>query len=341
MHRWSKRRGDRELKKAETPLSESYINLYVSLCALDLQQSQRRQVGQETHFVNFWILSSILYYLNTLKMDSNVDPPRVTGLNVFPIKSCKAIRKTEIEFDAYGVVGDRRFMMINGNGRLLAQRQAPIMATVTANFAIEKGKRYLCARAPSMTWDLKFEPILEGPRIDATVWDSHIRVIDQGEVPAKWFNELLGCQSTHNRLVASAETSREGETYERKIWNLPSDAKNRLHAPPSNLEVVSYPAGCVEGAGHKTSLEVGLADSAPVSLVSQESLEDLNTRMAESGAYEVPLNRFRMNIEITGCSRPYEEDEWVRVCVGEVPFLIYRDSEVRIYVQHCMHVCSY
>ena len=134
-----------------------------------------------------------------------------------------------------------------------------------------------------------------------------ISVIDQGETPAKWFNKLLCCQSTHNRLVASAEMSIEGETYERMIWNLPYSVKNKL------------PQSC---------LEVGLADSAPVSLVSQESLEDLNTRMTERGAYEVPLNRFRMNIEITGCSRPYEEDEWLRVHIGEVPFIIYRDSEV-------------
>lgn len=231
----------------------------------------------------------------------------MTGLNVFPIKSCRALRKTEIEFDAYGVVGDRRFMMIDGNGRLLAQRQAPIMATVTAKFVVEKGRQYLCARAPSMSWDLKFEPVLEGPRIDATVWDSHIRVIDQQETPAKWFNELLGCQSTLNRLVASAEMSTEGEMYEREIWNLPPSVKNKL------------PQSC---------LEVGLADSAPVSLVSQESLEDLNTRMTERGANEVPLNRFRMNIEIAGCSRPYEEDEWLMIQIGEVPFLIYRDSEV-------------
>ena len=242
-------------------------------------------------------------------MDSNVDPPRVTGLNVYPIKSCKALRKTEIEFDAYGVIGDRRFMMINGNGRLLSQRQAPIMATVTANFVVENGRRrYLCARAPSMTWDLKFEPVLEGPRIDAAVWDSHIRVIDQGETPAKWFNELLGYQSTQNRLVASAEMSTEGETYVRMIWNLPSGVKNKL--PESRLQV-------------------GLADSAPVALVSQESLEDLNVRMAERGADEVSLDRFRMNIEIAGCSRPYEEDEWLRVRIGEDPFLIYRDSEVQ------------
>ena len=236
---------------------------------------------------------------------SNVDPPRVTGLNVFPIKSCKALLRTEIELDEFGVAGDRRFMMIDANGRLLAQRQSPVMATVTANFVFENGRRYLCASAPSMSWDLKFEPILEGPRVDAVVWDSHIRVVDQGEIPAQWFNELLGYESTHKRLVASAEDSLEGEMYERKIWNLPTGLKGKM-----------------------SDQQVGLADSAPVSLVSHESLEDLNVRLKEKDAAEVPLNRFRMNIEIAGCSRAYEEDEWVKVRIGEVPFLIYRDSEV-------------
>ena len=259
--------------------------------------------------------------------DSNVDPPRVTGLNVHPIKSCRAVLKTEIAFDAYGVVGDRRFMIIDGNGRLLAQRQFPIMATVTASFVSEKGRRFLCASAPSMSWDLKFEPVLEGHRIDAIVWNSHLRVVDQGEIPAKWFNQLLGSKAAHSRLVASAEKSSEGESYERTIWNLPSGLKNKL--PPS-------------------CLQVGLADSAPVSLVSHESLEDLNVRLKERGVEGVPLNRFRMNIEIDGCSRPYEEDEWVKIRIGEVPFLIYRESEVfsnpleRIcrvlkVVEHCVH----
>ena len=246
-------------------------------------------------------------------MDSNVDPPRVTGLNVFPIKSCKSLHKTEIEFDAYGVVGDRRFMMISENGRLLAQRQAPIMATVAASFVVENSRQYLCVKAPSMSWDLKFEPVLEGPRIDAKVWESHIRVIDQGEAPARWFNELLGNKSAHNRLVASAETTSIAgeEAYERKIWNLPSGV-HVLNKLPRSM------------------LQVGLADSAPVSLVSRESLEDLNSRMVERGASRVPLNRFRMNIEISGCSRPYEEDEWLQVFIGEVPFLVYRDSEVPV-----------
>ena len=239
--------------------------------------------------------------------DSNVDPPRVIGLNVHPIKSCKALRKDEIEFDDYGVIDDRRFMLIDRNGRFVAQRQFPIMATVTANFVVDGGKKYLCASAPSMTWSLKFEPVLEGARIDAILWNSHIRVVDQGDTPAKWFSELIGSQPSLNRLVASAEKSVSGEVYERIICNLPSGMKTKL--PHSQLKV-------------------GLTDSAPVSLVSHESLGDLNIRLMEKVGREVPLSRFRMNIEISGCSRPYEEDEWVKVRIGDTLFLIYRDSEV-------------
>ena len=238
---------------------------------------------------------------------SSVDPPRVTGLNVYPIKSCKSILTSEIEFDEFGVAGDRRFMMMNARGRLVSQRSGnPIMATVTANFVVENGRRYLCASAPSMSWDLKFEPILEGPRVDAYVgFDERVRVIDQGEVPAKWFNELIGLSTTVNRLVASAEKTTSGEMYQRFVTSLPPSLQDRL--PP---------------------MKVGLADLAPVTVASLESLEDVNVRLRERGVDGVPMNRFRMNIEVSGCSRPFEEDDWLLVRIGEIPFLVFTYVEV-------------
>lgn len=242
--------------------------------------------------------------------DSSVDPPRVTALNVFPIKSCKSIQVTEIEFDEFGVAGDRRFMMMTGKGRLLSQRSGyPILATVTANFVVENDKRFLCASAPSMSWDLKFEPILEGPRVDAYVgYDEKVRVIDQGEIPAKWFNQLIGLETMFNRLVAGAEKiSSAGESFQRLVPTLPPSLKNRL--PP---------------------MQVCLADVAPVTVVSHESLADLNVRLRERGVNEVPLNRFRMNIEVAGCSRPFEEDDWFLIHIGEVPFLVYTYVEVSL-----------
>lgn len=243
----------------------------------------------------------------SLTSDSSVDPPRVTGLNVYPIKSCKSVQVSDIDFDEFGVAGDRRFMMMTGKGRLLSQCSGfHILATVTANFVVENGRRFLCASAPSMSWDLKFEPILEGPRVDAYIgYDDLVRVIDQGEIPSKWFNELFGHESTFNRLVASAEKTTTGEAFQRFVSTLPPSLQNRL--PP---------------------MQVGLADVAPVTLASHESLGDLNVRLRERGVDEVPLNRFRMNIEIAGCTRPFEEDEWLLVHIGEVPFLVYTYVEV-------------
>ena len=240
-------------------------------------------------------------------MESSVDPPRVSKLNIYPIKSCKALSVSKIEFDDFGVVGDRRFMMIDGNNRYLSQRRFGIMTTVVSKFVVENGRQYLCISAPSVEWDLKTEPITEGPRIDANLWDCRVRTIDQGDEAARWCNELIGPDCGGKvRLVASADESSKGEKYQRFVENVPKNLEKRVSA----------------------SIQVGLANESPVSLVSQESLVDLNEKMTQNSANKVSLDRFRMNIEIAGCSRAFEEDEWLMIHIGEIPFLVYEDCAV-------------
>lgn len=227
---------------------------------------------------------------------------RVTGLNIFPIKSCKALRVDTIELDSYGVAEDRRLMLVDGNGRFISQRKFSKLATVSARFVEENGRRLLHVSAPEMGRDLKFEPRLEGERMDTSVWESKVKAIDQGDEPAQWFSEFIGLGATFHRLVASAESS---GGFHRVVDNLPPGLKERL--PP---------------------MKVALADAGPVSMVSEESLADLNERLRERTGNEVPLNRFRMNIEIGGCSKPFEEDEWLLIRIGAVPFLAYINAEV-------------
>lgn len=241
-------------------------------------------------------------------MESSVDPPKVVKLNVYPIKSCKALQVTEIEFDAFGVVGDRRFVMIDGNNRYLSQRRFGIIATVVAKIVVENGRQLLCVSAPSMNWDLTIEPVVEGPRIDANLWDCRVRLIDQGEEAARWCNELIGPDGAGAvRLVSTADGSTVGEKYQRFVENIPESLKDRV-----------------------SEIQVGLTNVSPVSLVSQESLVDLNEKMAQKRVNEISLDRFRMNIEVAGCSRSFEEDEWLVVRIGEVPFLVYEYCEVRV-----------
>lgn len=54
-------------------------------------------------------------------------------------------------------------------------------------------------------------------------------------------------------------------------------------------------------------------DGFPLLLISQASLDDLNSRLAEP----LPMLRFRPNLVVAGCA-PYAEDNWRRIRLGEL-----------------------
>lgn len=62
---------------------------------------------------------------------------------------------------------------------------------------------------------------------------------------------------------------------------------------------------------------VSFADGFPFLLLSTASLDGLNRRLS----LPVPMDRFRPNIVVEGC-HAHAEDEWGRVCIGEVVFRI-------------------
>lgn len=67
----------------------------------------------------------------------------------------------------------------------------------------------------------------------------------------------------------------------------------------------------------KTGTRVSFADGYPLLLISQGSLEDLNLR---SDALH-QMSQFRTNLVASG-TRPFEEDSWKRIRIGEVEFLV-------------------
>ena len=239
---------------------------------------------------------------------------KVTGLNVFPIKSCHAVQVGEIGLDSYGVVEDRRFMLIDGNGRFVSQRKFSKLATVNSKYITdERGTRILLISAPGMNRDLELTPVLSGERMEVSIWEDTVMVVDQGEAAAQWFNDFIGHGGTFIRLVASAERS-------------PSPSVDTLQGHGLFQRIVTnFPSGLMK---RLPAMNIALPDAGPVSLISSESLADVNKKLRERKCGDVPLNRFRMNIEISGCSRAFEEDEWLLIKIGTVPFLVYRNAEV-------------
>jgi uncharacterized protein YcbX len=238
-------------------------------------------------------------------MAAGLDPViRVTGLNIFPIKSCKGFPVQEITIDNYGVEHDRRLMLIDAGNRFISQRKFPILATVTVTYD-ETGST-LHVSSPKMDSPLTVPLKQDGARITTTIWNDTVSTIDQGEAPAQWFSKLIGFDVNYVRLVASAERS---PGFNRPITNYPESLKGRI-----------------------PQMEITLTDAGPVSLISRESLDDLNERLSkQADGHRVPLTRFRMNIEITGCSKPFEEDDWLLVRIGNTPFLVYTENTVSKY----------
>jgi uncharacterized protein YcbX len=80
-----------------------------------------------------------------------------------------------------------------------------------------------------------------------------------------------------------------------------------VYMPESSHRTVDAPAA----AGS----EVGFADAFPFLLISEASLADLNERLVQP----TPMNRFRPNLVVRGCSA-YAEDGWCRLLMGGIVF---------------------
>lgn len=91
----------------------------------------------------------------------------VEGLNIHPLKSGRAIALEEAAVRLDGFSGDRRFMIVDGGGRFITQREMQALARVAARevaggLLLEMEGRRLQAR---------FDP---DRRLTVTVWDSTV-----------------------------------------------------------------------------------------------------------------------------------------------------------------------
>ena len=199
---------------------------------------------------------------------------RVSSLYIYPIKSCGGIRVPEIILTPHGPQYDRQFVLINDKGKFLSQRD--FQETKMCLIETELRDETLLVRAPNMPEiGVSLEP-REGPIVGVTLHSDTCLGLDQGDALAEWFSEVIGSKC---RLIGYAEKYprlRESDFLGRKI-------------------------------------HISFADSYPLLIISEESLGDLNSRLAEP----LPMNRFRPNIVVSGC-KPYAEDQWQEIRVGNV-----------------------
>lgn len=120
----------------------------------------------------------------------------------------------------------------------------------------------------------------DGTAQPVTIWSDRCDAVSAGPEAAEWFSSLLG---TPCELVRQADTGiRQVDTRYAELGD-----------------------------------RVAFADGFPFLLISADSVDELNRRLAEP----VPADRFRANIIVDGCG-PHAEDLWHEITIGEVGFQV-------------------
>lgn len=118
----------------------------------------------------------------------------------------------------------------------------------------------------------------DGDRVLANVWDDEVGLLLGAPHLHRWFSEALQ-------------------------WPV-----RLAYMPDSTLRTTDP---------RYAEVPVALNDAFPAMIISQASLEDLNSRLDTP----VPMDRFRPNFVISG-GAPYQEDAWKGIIIGQVRFSV-------------------
>lgn len=197
----------------------------------------------------------------------------VSTLTYYPIKACRGFDVPASNITRMGLEHDRRMMVVTSDGEFLTQREYPRLALITPTLKNEA----VTLSAPNFE-SIQFTVQSSGTPAPVNIWSSSgVDAIDQGDEAAAWLSDWL---ATSVRLVHIADG------FKRKV--------NSLYAVNSDDHT-------------------GFADGYPILIISEESLQDLNSRLDSA----LPMNRFRPNLVVKGCE-PFAEDTWKHIRIGDV-----------------------
>ena len=119
----------------------------------------------------------------------------LSGLYVYPIKSCGGIAVMESNVDERGLRHDRRWMLVDKANQFISQREFPRMALIGVRIDPDG----LVVSGPDMpSLQVPFAPP-DGTPLLAQVWDDIVETLPVGVDADRWFSEFLGvrCRLVH------------------------------------------------------------------------------------------------------------------------------------------------
>jgi uncharacterized protein YcbX len=165
----------------------------------------------------------------------------LSGLYVYPVKSCRGIALERATLTPTGVQHDREWMIVTPAGRFITQRESPRLALIETRL----GETSLVLHARGVEpLELPFAGAGR-PASPVTVWGDHCKAFDAGAEASLWLERFLGHPARIVRFDASQPRAVEA------AWSGGVAAFSKF------------------------------ADAFPVLVLSNASLADLNARLAK------------------------------------------------------------
>lgn len=202
---------------------------------------------------------------------------------IYPVKSLGGIRLKKSRVEQRGLEFDRRWLVVDESGTFLTQRTHPKMSLIGLAPG-EAGFKMFNKRDEN---DFVLLPYLPetSQMLRVKIWKDVVEALTVCPIADAWLSRKL------DKNV--------------RIVYMP-DSTQRLMDPRDSPEPTA----------------VSFADDFPYLLISQASLDDLNSRLTEP----VSMERFRPNFVISQ-TLPYAEDSWHTITIGVVRFLITKPCE--------------
>ena len=112
---------------------------------------------------------------------------QVTELYVYPLKSARAFRLNEARLDEFGIEGDRRWCLLGDDGRVITQRDCPVLATLDVSPTGDGIE--LCAAGRELVRVPR--PARERPMLSIQVWGDRTEGLAAGAEADTWLETLL------------------------------------------------------------------------------------------------------------------------------------------------------
>src|SRR5512147_589393 len=116
-------------------------------------------------------------------------PLTVASLHLYPVKGLKAIDVRAARCTDRGLEHDRRWMVVDAQGRFLSQREQPRMATIWTD--LDNGSLLLSAPDVS-TVEVPVDPAPSAPTLHVRVWSSECEALAPSRQADAWLSDYLG-----------------------------------------------------------------------------------------------------------------------------------------------------